>query len=79
MAKVTLKQNGDIEVKAGAFCPRVVGTWHYKDVWAENGGRRDKSGNLLVRGYWVANLKGYDATLVEYTRKDLVELIKSKV
>lgn len=76
--KVTLKQNGNIEVKAGAFCPRTVGTWQYVDVLAENGGRRDKSGNKLVRGYWKACLKkGGDLTA--YTRKELVEQIKSKV
>ena len=78
MAKVTLKQNGNIEVKAGAFCPRTVGTWHYVDVWAENGGRRDKSGNLLVRAYWKANLKD-GRELIAYSRKELVEQIKSKV
>lgn len=27
MSKVTFKKNGDVEVKKGAFTPKVVGTW----------------------------------------------------
>lgn len=25
--KVTLKKDGNIEVRVGAFCPHIVGTW----------------------------------------------------
>lgn len=74
MVKITLKQDGTIEAGGAS-----VGTWHYVDVWAENGGRRDKSGNLTVRGYWTANLKNNDGLLIEYKRKDLAELIRKYI
>jgi hypothetical protein len=79
MAKVTLKQNGNIEVKAGALAPMIIGTWHYVDLWAENGGSRDKSGNKLVRAYWEATLKKGWPFLIAYTRKELVDIIKNNI
>lgn len=79
MAKVTLKQNGNIEVKAGAFAPMIIGTWHYVDLWAENGGSRDKSGNKTVRGYWKASFKNGQNMPIAYTRKELVDYIKSYI
>ena len=79
MAKVTLKQNGNIEVKAGALAPMIIGTWRYVDVWAENGGSRDKSGNKLVRGYWKASFKNGQNMPIAYTRKELVDIIKSYI
>ena len=79
MAKVTLKQNGNIEVKAGALAPMIIGTWRYVDVWAENGGSRDKSGNKLVRGYWEASFKNGQHLPLAYTRKELVDNIKSYI
>lgn len=31
-----------------------VGTYHKEDIWQMHGGRRDKSGNLLVHYiYWI--------------------------
>jgi hypothetical protein len=73
MAKVTLKQNGDIEVKAGAFCPRTVGTWKRVSV-------RERMGNtheLRERPLYEARLK--TGGLLYGSRKELVEQIKSKV
>lgn len=76
--KVTLKKNGTIEAIIGAFCPRTVGTWHYTNVWVENAGRRDKSGNKLVRGIWSAKLKGREE-IQAYTRQELIQFIKDKI
>ena len=74
MARVTLKKDGTIEFKLGAFAPRSIGRWEHEDVWKQNGGRRDKSGNKLVHHIYRAKLRN-GLELIEYTRSKLVEVI----
>jgi hypothetical protein len=70
MAKVTLKKNGNIEVKVGAFAPRIIGHWHKEEL-----GGRDASGNKLVpRMYFASMKKGLE--LIGYTRNELINVIK---
>lgn len=76
--KVTLKKNGIIEVKRGAFIARAIGTWHHTDVWKENGGSRDKSGNKLVKSIWSATLR-HGRQIEAYSREDLIKIIIDKV
>lgn len=75
MAKITLKKDGTIEVKRGVFVPRIIGNWWKQDVWKENGGRRDKSGNKLVPAIYHAKMRN-DLELIGYTRQELVNAIK---
>ena len=75
MARVTLKKDGTIEFKQGAFAPRSIGRWEHEDVWKQNGGRRDKSGNLLVRHIYRAKLHN-GLELTEYSRDGLVKAIR---
>lgn len=75
MAKVTLKKDGTIEFKQGAFAPRSIGRWEHEDIWKQNGGRRDKSGNLLVHHIYRAKLRN-GLELTEYNRNELVKVIK---
>ena len=75
MAKITLKKDHTIEFKQGAFAPRIIGEWMKEDVWAENGGRRDKSGNKLVHYLWHATLRR-GTQLIGYTRDELEKAIK---
>lgn len=75
MAKITLKKDHMIELKRGAFAPRIIGEWMKEDVWAENGGRRDKSGNKLVHYLWHATLRN-GTQLKCYTREELEKAIK---
>lgn len=73
MAKVTLKQNGDIEVKAGAFCSRIIGTWKRVSVREHMGNTHE----LRERPLYEARLK--NSGLLFGSRQELVEQIKSKV
>ena len=75
MAKITFKKDHSIELKRGAFAPRIIGEWMKEDVWAKNGGRRDKSGNKLVHYLWHATLRN-GAKLWQYNREDLEKAIK---
>lgn len=75
MAKITLKKDHSIEFKQGAFAPRIIGEWMKEDVWAENGGKYDKSGNKLVHYIWHAILRR-GTQLQAYTRDDLKKVIK---
>lgn len=75
MAQITLKNDHTIELKKGAFSPRIIGEWRKEDVWAENGGKRDRSGNKLVHFMYYAILRN-GLELQDYTRKDLVNTIK---
>lgn len=75
MAKITLKKDHTIEFKQGAFAPRIIGEWRKEDIWAQNGGKRDKSGNKLVHFIYYAILRR-GLELQEYTRTDLVKTIK---
>ena len=75
MAKITLKRDNSIELKQGAFAPRIIGKWKKKDVWAENGGKRDKSGNKLVHYIWCATLRR-GIQVEAYTREELIDFIK---
>lgn len=70
MAKVTLKQNGDIEVKVGAFCPRVVGTWKRVSVKEHMGNTHE----IQERYLYEARLK--KSGLLYGSRQELVEQIK---
>lgn len=63
--QVQFKQNGNIEVSG-----KAIGTWHHRDIWAENGGSHDRSGNKLVHHIWEGKLND-GRILTEYTREDL--------
>ena len=76
MAKVTLKKDGTIELKRGAFAPRIIGEWMKQDVWNENGGRYDESGNKLVHIIYHATLRK-GTWLQAFTRNELVQAIKN--
>lgn len=71
MAKVVLKQNGDVEAKIGAFCPRIVGTWKRVQVTERMG----NSHNTQNRDLYEARLK--KGGLVYGSRKEVVEQIKA--
>ena len=71
MAKVVLKQNGDIEAKIGAFCPRIVGTWKRVQVTERMG----NSHNTQKRDLYEARLK--KGGLLYGSRKEVVEQIKA--
>lgn len=73
MAKVVLKQNGDVEAKIGAFCPRIIGTWKRVQV-AEHMGNTHEIRN---RDLYEARLK--KGGLVYGSRKEVVEQIKAKL
>lgn len=73
--KVTLKKNGNIEVKVGAFAPSTVGTWSYTNVWKTQG-RRDKSGNKLVRDLYEAKLNNV-GDVIAYSREELVNIVRN--
>ena len=45
-----------------------VGTWNKRDIWKENGGRRNRSGCLLVHYFWEATLND-GRGFIAYTRK----------
>lgn len=75
MAKITLKKDHSIELRKGAFAPRIVGVWMKEDVWAKNGGKHDKSGNKLVHYLWHATLRR-GTQLKAYTRDELIGCIK---
>ena len=51
--RVTLKKNGNIEVKVGAFAPHTVGTWKVVSTWEHQGNQH----NLFERKWWQATLK----------------------
>lgn len=69
MRKITFCKDGTIEAGGSR-----VGTWHYVDVWQENGGKYDKSGNRLVRCFWKACLRD-GKELTQYTQKELREAV----
>lgn len=71
MAKVVLKQNGDVEAKIGAFCPRIVGTWKRVQVTERMG----NSHSTQNRDLYEARLK--KGGLVYGSRKEVVEQIKA--
>ena len=73
MAKITLKQNGDIEVKAGAFCPRIVGTWKRVSVKEHMGNTHE----IQERYLYEAKLK--NGGFFSGSRKELVEQIRKNV
>ena len=73
MAKITLKQNGDIEVKAGAFCPRIVGTWKCVSVKEHMGNTHE----IQERYLYEAKLK--NGGFFYGSRKELVEQIRKNV
>lgn len=75
MAKVTFKKDHSIELRKGAFAPRIIGEWKKEDVYAENGGKHDKSGNKLVHYLWHATLRR-GTQLKAYTRDELIDNIK---
>lgn len=75
--RVTLKKNGNIEVKVGAFAPRIVGKWSYTNVWKTQG-RRDKSGNKLVKCLYEAELK-YVGLFFAYSREELVNIVRNNI
>lgn len=51
--RITLKKNGNIEVKVGAFAPHIVGTWKVISTWEHQGNLH----NLFERKWWQATLK----------------------
>ena len=73
MAKITLKQSGDIEVKAGAFCPRIVGTWKRVSVKEHMGNTHEIQEHYL----YEARLK--NGGFFYGNRKELVEQIRKNV
>ena len=73
--KITLKNDGSIEKKRGAFAPLIIGNWHKEDVLKKYG-RRDKSGNKLVPVIYHAIMRN-GLELMGYTRKELVDVIKN--
>ena len=75
--RVTLKKDGKIEVKVGAFTPHIVGTWSYTNVWKTQG-RRDKSGNKLVRDLYEAELKNV-GHVIAYSREELVNIVRNNI
>ena len=75
MAKITLKKDHSIEFKQGALTPHIIGEWTKENVWAENGGKHDKSGNKLVHYLWHATLRR-GTQLKAYTRDELIDNIK---
>ena len=58
-------KNGNIECGT-----TVAGTWCKQDVWAENGGTHDRSGNKLVHYLWIARLAD-GSEIIEYSREQL--------
>ena len=58
-------KNGNIECGTLA-----AGTWHKQDVWAENGGTHDRSGNRLVHYLWIARLAD-GSEVIDYSREQL--------
>ena len=66
-----MKQNGDIEAKIGAFCPRIVGTWKRVQVTERMG----NSHNTQKRDLYEARLK--KGGLLYGSRKEVVEQIKA--
>lgn len=69
---VTLKADGSVVIESS------VGTWKSTDIWKEQGGRRDKSGNKSVHFTWEANLDIEEANLFEYSRDELKAAILNK-
>lgn len=69
---VTLKGNGQVVIESS------VGTWKSTNIWKEQGGRRDKSGNKSVHFTWEANLDIEEANLFEYSRDELKAAILNK-
>ena len=75
----TFKRNG--EILAGGI---LVGIWWYQNIWEEQGGRRDASGNLTVKGLWhYADITGQHnwgykkADLTGYLLRDWEKLMKA--
>ena len=70
MAKsiITFKQNGNIELMG-----TKLGIWSYEDIWGTQG-RRDKSGNSLVKGFWHAHLVD-GSHIMDYTRNDVKKAV----
>ena len=66
MNEIILKQNGDICI----FGMRV-GRWERQDIWKENGGKYDRSGNRLVECFYHAWFINGKASLHNYTRREL--------
>ena len=58
-----------------------VGTYRKEDVWEEHGGRRDKSGNLLVHYiYWLNfGTKLGTKLIMAYTLNDARDILEGRV
>ena len=61
----TFAQNGNIQCGIA-----TVGTWHKRDIWAEHGSTRDKSGNRLVH-YMYTALLADGSDVIDYSRQQL--------
>lgn len=67
---IKLKADGTVVIESN------VGTWNCHNIWKEQGGRRDASGNKSVHYTWHAHLM--DGDLMDYSRIDLCDLILNK-
>jgi hypothetical protein len=71
--KITLKKDGNIEVKYGVFAPVIVGTWETVSTWEHQGNDH----NLYERKWWRAILN--DGRKMEaHSRKDLVKVLNAE-
>lgn len=77
---ITLNKDGGFRfAKNGEILCGIakVGTWRKRNIWKENGGRRDKSGQKLVPVIYEAHLN--DGTnLCEYSRKELANALHGR-
>lgn len=69
--QVSIKQNGKITLFGN-----WVGNWGYEDIWASYG-KRDRSGNRLVKCFWHAYLINGEH-LFFYTRNELKKAVENR-